>query len=125
MQAPQQRRFPGRLVEGTPHAAGPASLFAVDGKGEIEETELAGVLVVWTDSMQQEGWGRYTENVSLECVSIGHLFRQNEEVVVVALSRTAALYGSYITIPRLAVKSITPLVPAVETCVRKRQPSRG
>jgi hypothetical protein len=83
------------------------------------------VLVVWTDSMAQWGWGEYIENVPPQCVTIGHLFRQNEEAVIVALSRTAGLHGSYITIPRLAVKSITSLVPAVKTCVRKRRPSRS
>lgn len=85
------------------------------------------MLVYWADSTLQEGWGRYIENVSLQCVTIGHLFRATEEVVVVALSRTEAYYGSFMTIPRAAVKSIIHLVPVPAeppqqtTCVRKRR----
>lgn len=107
------------------HAADPASLCADKGKEAINVTELAPVLVVWADSVLQEGWGRYIENVSLEwgeCVTIGHLFRESDEVVVVALSRCREHYGSFMTIPRVAVKSIIHLVQAPQkTCVRKRR----
>lgn len=104
-----------------PHAAGPASLL----KRVMDETDLEPVLVVWADSTLQEGWGWYIENISPECVTIGHLFRENDEVVVVALSRTAGFYGSFITIPRCAVKSITPLVAARHRSMSRDQARRA
>jgi hypothetical protein len=113
------------------HATDPASLCADKGK-PIDVTELAPVLVLWADSVLQEGWGSYIENVLLEfgeCVTVGHLFRETDEVVVVALSRTRASYGSFMTIPRSAVRSIIHLVPAEpqqqKRCVRKRRTLRN
>lgn len=86
------------------------------------------VLVFWADSTLQEGWGEFIEEISPDCVTIGHLFRETAEAVVIALSRTALYHGSYITIPRGAVHSIVHLVPAPlarqETCVNKK-PSRS
>ena len=108
MQAP--RHPPHRSVARTLHAAGPASLFVAGDKGEVQEKELAPVMVLWIDSMQQDGWGRYDEKVCLDCATIGHLYLENDEVVVIALSRSGALYGGYMTIPKVAVKSIEPLV---------------
>jgi hypothetical protein len=112
MQTPKQSSPHRSSAARTPHAKGPASLFVGAEHGGLDETEIAPVLVVWSDSFLQEGWGRYIEGVSLECVTIGHLFREDQEVVVIALSRTRAYFGSFMTIPRGTVKSITPLVPA-------------
>ena len=90
--------------------------------------DVTAVLVLWRDSTLQPGWGEFIENVSPDCVTIGHLFRETPEAVVVALSRTELYHGSYITIPRGAIQSIVPLVPAQkpaqeETC-EKQRPSR-
>lgn len=132
MQAPWQSF--SRSPAGMPHAAGPASLSvvapAVGEEGIVKETtEVIPVLVFWADSTLQEGWGRYIEGISPDCITVGHLFRETDDVVVVALSRTELYYGSFITIPRGAVQSIVRLVPGQEpaqqeTCVRKRRPSR-
>jgi hypothetical protein len=126
MQTPKQSPAPHRSAARTPHAKGPASLFVGAEHGGFDQTEMAPVQVVWLDSFLQEGWGRYIEGISLECVTIGHLFREDQEVVVIALSRTRAYFGSFMTIPRAAVKSITQLVPAEPPqqtkCVRKTRP---
>jgi hypothetical protein len=37
------------------------------------------------------------------CATIGHLYREHDEVVVIALSSSGNIYGSYITIPRVAM----------------------
>lgn len=125
MQTPKQPPPPHRSAARTPHAKGPASLFVGAEHVGFDQTEIAPVQVVWSDSFLQEGWGRYIEGISLECVTIGHLFREDEEVVVIALSRTRAYYGSFMTIPHAAVKRIVYLVPAEPprqmTCVRKRR----
>ena len=115
MQAPRQP--PVQVSGREPHAAGPASLF-------VAGDELAPVLVLWIDSMQQDGWGRYDEKVSLDCATIGHLYMETEEVVVIALSRSAQVYGGYITIPKVAVKSVVRLLRPPETCLRKRRAPR-
>ena len=79
------------------------------------------MLVRWIDSSGQDGWGGY-QKPSLQCETVGHLYAQDEEAVVIAQSRCATVFGNYITIPMLAVTSIVPLAPVpVATCVRKRR----
>lgn len=124
MQTPKQSPPPHRSAARTPHAKGPASLFVGAEDLGFDQTQIAPVQVFWWDSVLQEGWGRYIEGISLECVTIGHLFREDEEVVVIALSRTRAYYGSFMTIPRAAVKRIVHLVPGEPsrqmTCGKRR-----
>lgn len=71
--------------------------------------ELYPVMVYWTDSMGTPGWGEFAE-ASMSCISVGHLFDENERCIVLAMNRTRYQHGDYIQIPRSAIQHITPLL---------------
>jgi hypothetical protein len=79
------------------------------------------VLVHWIDSSGQDAWGRYQQCESLKCATIGHLYEEQDDRIVVALNRAENCHGCYITIPRLAVLSVVRLIPARASIKPKRK----
>ena len=89
------------------------------GSQKVSEKEMSKkikpVRVDWVDSMGHSGWRDY-EPAEMSCVSVGMLYKENKDSIVIALNKSAYNHGDYMEIPKVAIKSITKL---------KKSPRRG
>ena len=74
----------------------------------MSKKKTPAVRVDWIDSMGSSGWHEHRKS-DLRCTSVGMLYDETDESVVIALNRSAYNHGDYIEIPKIAIKKITKL----------------
>ena len=72
------------------------------------------VIVEWIDSMSSGGWHDYKES-DLTCYTVGMLYEDKKDRVVIAMNKSAHGYGDYMEIPKIAIKKVTRLGISGET----------